>query len=436
MLQKDSAWVAIEQLYPEDFKEGCIIDDYSCDEIRDLLRSNTAPNSYLTQMTSLCEILDQVWDTQFAKFTKTKLVRKDNQQEREVDSSFSIWLKKIDWLPAIEVTASVEKNNIAKYQEKVTTRVPSTLYYPLTDIVKLLHYTVTYADVEFNISKSTFAKFLGLKFEVIIEDLLNSLKGWGQRSDPNVPLFFVTSHDHIQKIYKHLSDNLPRKQIQDFLDKEPVIFVPVRIHAYDFGSVQTNRRFSIDVAGQMLNRQEVWWEDKTGLFVKYHDTLEEIHADIGKKKILSQYDKYIQSKELKEFFKLGFVQESPEVEEYAELLVHAAGSQSHVEPRVLDDVMKIFSRIGELMYVDDNDPEKETKNLLCENWRKSMLGILKGQAVIPTKRKTWVSIDSKPVIADSKEYENIFHENDKVHFVLFEESSHQRRLHSDRHSKY
>lgn len=421
----------MEQLYPDDFKEGCVVEDYNCDEMRDLLRSNKAPESFLNQMTLLCEVLDQVWDSQFAKFTKTKLIRKDNQQEREVDSSFSIWLREVDWLPAIEVTVSLEKNNIVKYREEITRRVPSSLYYPCPDIVKMLYYTVTYVNLEFNISASTFAKFLGLKFQVSIDDLLNSLKGWGQRSDPSVPSFFVSSHDHIQKIYMYLSENLTRKQIQDLFDKDPIMFVPVKVAGYDYGNMEGSR-FKVEVAGQMLSRQEVWWEDRTGLFVKYTDTLQEIHADIGNKKILSQYHVYKQSRELMEFFNIGRVEESPTVEEYAELLIPIAGSQSHVEPRILHDVFIIFSKIGELMKVEENDPEKETKTLLCESWQKKMLKIFEKQAIIPTKRKTWVSMETKPLFADNKDYENIFSSNANVHFVLLEDFTQKRQYYNSK----
>jgi hypothetical protein len=95
MLQKESPWAPVEQLYPDYFSKGCVIEDFSCDEIRDLLKFNKIPQTYELQMKSLCEYLDQFWDTQFSRYTKTKLVQKDKdmKQEREVESSFSIWLK-------------------------------------------------------------------------------------------------------------------------------------------------------------------------------------------------------------------------------------------------------------------------------------------------------------------------------------------------------
>ncbi|VDI46757.1 Hypothetical predicted protein [Mytilus galloprovincialis] len=417
---KESAWSSIEQLYPEDFNPGCVIEDYSCEEIRDLLKSNKCPQKYELQMKSLCEYLDQVWDTQFVRYTKTKLVRKDNKQERDVESSFCIWLKTCDWLPAVAVKAEVTSNDIIKYTEEICQMKPSALYYPFPDIVKLLYYTVTYVDVNFNTDKSTFAKFLGLKFEVSLDDLINSLKKWGQRSDGDTPAKFPTSHQHIISFYNHLSENLTKKQIQDLLDKEPVIFVPVTTNGYDKGDL-FKQKFDVDVAGQMLSRQEVWWEDKTGLFQKYQEILTEIHADIGNKKILSSYVKYSVSSGLREFFKTGRIQMCPDVEEYAELLVHVAGAQNRVEAETLQDVMKILSMIGELMFIDENDPEKETKQLVCDSKKKKILNIFKGQNVIPTKRKTWTSLESKPLMADSKEYETIFENHEKVHFVLVEE---------------
>ncbi|XP_076112450.1 uncharacterized protein LOC143080482 isoform X2 [Mytilus galloprovincialis] len=430
---KESAWSSIEQLYPDDFKQGCVVEDNSCDEIRDLLKSNKCPQSYKLQMKSLCEYLDQVWDTQFARYTKTKLIRKDNKQERDVESSFCIWLKTCDWLPTIEVKVGVENNGAIKYTEEVCCKKPSTLYYPFEKIVKLLHYTVNYVSGPFDTNKSTFAQFLGLKFEVSLEDLISSLKKWGQRSDGGIPALFATSQSHIEHLYSYLGENLNKKQIQDLLDKAPVIFVPVITKSVGRGDMN-QQRFAVNVAGQMLSRQEVWWEDKTELFQKHQDILTEIHADIGRKKILSRYINYSRSPSLREFFMMGKIQTCPDVEEYSELLVHVASSQSRVETETLHDVMKLLSMIGDLMYVDENDPESVTKKMLNEIQRKKMLNRFKGQNIIPTKRKTWTSLEKNPLIADNNEYENIFKNEDNVHFVLMEENEHRRGQHNVRAS--
>ncbi|CAG2195996.1 unnamed protein product [Mytilus edulis] len=430
---KESAWSSIEQLYPDDFRQGCVIEDYSCDEIRDLLKSNKCPQSYKLQMKSLCEYLDQVWDTQFVRYTKTKLIRKDNKQERDVESSFCIWLKTCDWLPAIEVKAGVENNGAIKYTEEVCCKKPSTLYYPFEKIVKLLHYTVNYVSGPFDTNKSTFAQFLGLKFEVSLEDLISSLKKWGQRSDGGIPALFATSQSHIEHLYSYLGENLNKKQIQDLLDKAPVIFVPVITKSVGRGDMN-QQRFAVNVAGQMLSRQEVWWEDKTELFQKHQDILTEIHADIGRKKILSRYINYSRSPSLREFFMMGKIQTCPDVEEYSELLVHVASSQSRVETETLHDVMKLLSMIGDLMYVDENDPESVTKKMLNEIQRKKMLNHFKGQNIIPTKRKTWTSLEKNPLIADNNEYEHIFKDDSNVHFVLMEENEHRRGQHNVRAS--
>jgi hypothetical protein len=54
----------------------------------------------------------------------------------------------------------------------------------------------------------------------------------------------------------------------------------------------------------------------------------------------------------------------PDIEEYAELLVHVASAQSRVEQETLQDVMKILSVIGEQIFISDDDPEIETKKML------------------------------------------------------------------------
>jgi hypothetical protein len=117
----------------------------------------------------------------------------------------------------------------------------------------------------------------------------------------------------------------------------------------------------------------------------------------------------------------------PDIEEYAELLVHVASVQSRVEQETLQDVMKILSVIGEEMFISDDDPEIETKQMLIDGKKKKVMNIFKGQNIIATKRRIWTSVESNPLMADNKEYEQIFQEHEKVHFVLLEENIRQRR---------
>jgi hypothetical protein len=66
---------------------------------------------------------------------------------------------------------------------------------------------------------------------------------------------------------------------------------------------------------------------------------------------LSSYQKYLKSHGLQEFFKTGRIDMCPDIEEYAELLVHVASAQSRVEQETLQDVMKILSVIGEQIFI-------------------------------------------------------------------------------------
>ncbi|CAG2220687.1 unnamed protein product [Mytilus edulis] len=55
-----------------------------------------------------------------------------------------------------------------------------------------------------------------------------------------------------------------------------------------------------------------------------------------------------------------------------------------------------------------------------------MLSHFKGQNIVPTKRKTWTSLEKNPLISDNSEYEHIFKDDSNVHFVLMEENEHLR----------
>jgi hypothetical protein len=65
--------------------------------------------------------------------------------------------------------------------------------------------------------------------------------------------------------------------------------------------------------------------------------------------------------------------------------------------------------------------------MLIEGKKKKVMNIFKGQNIIATKRRIWTSVESNPLMADNKEYEQIFQEHEKVHFVLLEENIRQRR---------
>lgn len=75
----------------------------------------------------------------------------------------------------------------------------------------------------------------------------------------------------------HLSEELSKKDSQDLFHKHPIIFVP-----------NTERGNNRDIyPGLMMRREEVWWSDSTGLFLKYRNTLHMYKSPLNKFKIVS-----------------------------------------------------------------------------------------------------------------------------------------------------
>ena len=59
---------------------------------------------------------------------------------------------------------------------------------------------------------------------------------------------------------------------QDLFHHHPVIFLP---------SADPRSGSGQRVAGRMLGREEVWWQDTSGFFLKYRSSLQEFHSPLA-----------------------------------------------------------------------------------------------------------------------------------------------------------
>jgi len=198
-------------MLPAGIKE-CSINDYECTEFTSLVRENTKSASLLQQMTVLFKMLDSHWDADYSMFQITHVLNSEDQPtNKEVETSFGIQLKMLEWIPAT-ATASSEPGHV-----RLTLAVGSSLFLPIEDVVNLFTDHVSYLNVEVS-NKSSFILYVGVRINVDLAFIQNQLITWCQRSADSsmvrTPTTFRTSLFHMAHVYTYLSENLPPRQMQ------------------------------------------------------------------------------------------------------------------------------------------------------------------------------------------------------------------------------
>lgn len=402
--QETSPWSPMKDLWTKS-TSAYTIEDCECSEFHALVCNNSDMSSYNAQMKTMCELLDRDWDSKYSRYTTTQ-VRDDRENVlTETESSFSINLRKLSWLPSKKGAVVVIGRGEMKIEYSECLSSPYQVYLPSRDFLGLLSYTVTYADVHLS-NKSSFAKFLGIKHILEINDVRSRLIQWATRKGPkNEKAIFQTSLMHIKQVYGYLVDSLPPKQIQELFDNHPIIFVPVA----------TSKIASADsiVVGEMLNKNEVWWKDPTGLFPKYKEMLESFHLDTCHRRDLDHI-----YHDMPDLFSRLRVQLCPSLTEYSEFLVAISGILQLIDKNVLEDVLTLYTTIGESLNPKSGHEPHIQQILDIE--KKNVLTMLRKQKVFATKKDLWVCIRDNPLIPDNLEFEKMFQDKADVHFLQLE----------------
>ncbi|KAK3603430.1 hypothetical protein CHS0354_009413 [Potamilus streckersoni] len=417
-------WAPLKDMWPE--SSEYVIHDIICPELISLIQHNTVSKGpvYHQQMKDLCELLDREWDINYSRYMITQVCDPSGSRLHETETSVSIALRTLSWLPAVYTKYSVEPNGAIVSSNDIQLMPPSCLYIRSSAVEKVLAQNVLYLEAALS-PKSSFSQFLGLKNSVDAKTIQKALLEWSKRNTEDKPAVFCTTLQHMKNVYTYLYSELTRKQVQDLFRENPVVFVP------DKNSIS-----SIDgviVAGKMLSRSEIWLEDKTGLFDKYHYLLEEFHSEVCKRRIVYQH--YADRPEIIELFEREMnIDRQPQVNEYAELLTLITGALSLKDPKTLPDVLDIYSCIGKLVLSPSSDRmDAATADMILKSNRETIMKQLRKQKILATKRNTWVCPDDSPLIPDNREWERMFESNANVHFLqLDEKSTPQDRRHKSR----
>ncbi|XP_050398302.1 uncharacterized protein LOC126816138 isoform X1 [Patella vulgata] len=381
---------------------GYIISDFICDEFQALVTKNRNPETFNHQMKILFAKLDQEWDSIYSKFKTTSIRSADGQILRTVDSSFGLYLKSLKWVPAVDFNTD-ETDQRIKVNVKEVNMKASDLYVRDPGIEKILAHTVNY--IQCNVlAASSFSKFLEIKKTLEVSMLKDLLIKWGKRSEEDKPVTFVGSLKQIQAIYLYLRDNLKSKESQDLFIDNSVIFVPKDKQDPDPLKL---------VVGEMLKRDEIWWNDTSSLFIYHHKLLIEYHLDIANKHIISSF---YPTKEFEKFFQtICRVQMNPNMSDYAELLVLLSTVHLPTHKSIFSNVLQIYSLIATSLTINDSDDF--TLSTMKENERTKIVQRLSKQKIFCSKANIWVSLADKPMIADNLELEKKFAGEENVHFL-------------------
>ena len=186
---------------------------------------------------------------------------------------------------------------------------------------------------------------------------------------------------------------MPPKQLQDLVHECPIIFVP--------SDRPPNSSTKVD--GVFLGRSELRWDDPSGLFAGYRDSL--AGSDSANAYRLTIRPIY---QDMEDFFlQCARVVRAPELTDFAQLLVHIA--MTVPLPKALPDALRIFTIIGD-MFTREPDLVKVRMAELTQVLQTS-------SGAIPVKGGRWVAQTSRPMVADDKVTERLFSGKEGVNFV-------------------
>ena len=393
-------------MWPES-DDGYYIEDFSSDEFHSLVSHNTKPESLQQQMRVIFDVLSKRWDRQFSAYATVQVKNKLGSILKPTeDSSFSIYLQTLKWVPAIQLGLKTTAGGLQPFQTS-TLMHPSVLYMNAQKLRTILGHMVIYLEPEVSTS---FALFLKIKMGVDVKTVKELLIEVGCRSEDNktTPTIFETCMSHVKSIYHYLNENLGLKELQDLFHEHPVIFVPEKKTAAD-----------VFIPGKMLGREELWWEDVTGLFLSYHQSLADCHSSLANKFIVRPL-----YSDCDDMFMRGVrVQRFPSLSEYAQLMLHITSVLSPSEAPALDDVLNIFRVIGLTVLDQDTSAEPSAQSMSHKLEMDKVMKLLKKQRFLPTRKGEWVALDDSPMIPNNKELEGFFMDKPDVHLLQLAEKT-------------
>ncbi|KAI3365403.1 hypothetical protein L3Q82_010485 [Scortum barcoo] len=404
-----SPWSEESTMWHQNPGEGCVLDDYPCEEFHALATAQLQGSVLLKQRMELLKLLETNWDTgdRYSQYLTAQVIDSNGREIKSTKSSFCHFLCCLEWVPAYRPMEGEQ-------QERKYLR-PNSVYLSSPEITSLLGTHVCYVDI----NPSEFSRALGMRQSISVEALISYLKEWcvkpvadnqEQRlsEDELEGAHFTSTVKHIYNIYTYLWENCPPGNLKELFQRFPAVFIE-----YD-------RQNGDWCSGRFYHLKEVCWSDPTMMFKRYKKLTQERNSPIQQPKVLAPF--YSSLDGMKEFFtRILNVHSCPNMNHYVGLLELICSSSPIPTAEVLQDVSVLYARLGKdieiasLLFLTftqnckrpgsgdhDNIPQFDPR--FCS----TLKYMVSDKRVFPTKDNSWVTLARKPMIADSKELEKVF----------------------------
>ncbi|XP_073345224.1 uncharacterized protein [Pagrus major] len=377
--------------------EGCVLDDYPCEEFYALATAQLPGSLLLQQRMALLELLAANWNTghRYSQYIAAEVVDSDGKMIRSTKSSFYHFLCFLEWIPAYQPQEG-EK------QERKYLR-PNSVYLSSPEVTSLLGTHVCYVDIH----PSEFTRALGMRQNITVDALINYLKQWCVRPEADSQeqkssedelegANFTSTVQHIHNVYTYLYQNCSQSSLKELFQHNPAVYVE-------------DSRWNVDwSSGRFYHMKEVCWSDPTEMFRRYKQLIRGPDSPVPEPKVLAPF--YSQLDDMKRLFIRQLdVDRSPNMKQYVGLLELICSSSQIPTAEVLQDVSVLYARLAQKCTIPvSGEQENTAQPQLDRGYCSTLKGMVSDKRVFPTKDNSWVSLARKPMIADSKELEKVF----------------------------
>ncbi|XP_070708112.1 uncharacterized protein [Pempheris klunzingeri] len=397
-----SPWAVESTMWYQHLEEGCVLDDYPCEEFHALATAQLPGSLLLQQRRALLELLETNWDTGhgYSQFLTAQVFDGDGQPIRSTKSSFYHFLCCLEWVPAYRPLEGEKQER--KYL------CPNSVYLASSDVTSLLGTHVYYVDI----NPSEFSRALGMRQSISVDDLINYLKKWCVKSETDNQeqrppegesegANFTSTVQHIYSVYNYLHMNCPQNSLKELFQHTPAVFI------------EYNRRNDDWCSGRFYHLKEVCWSDPTGMFQRYKALTHGPDSSVQEPKVLAPF--YSQLEGMKAFFtRLLNVDPTPSMKQYVGLLELICSSSPIPTAEVLQDVSVLYARLAQKCIPVGGDQENVPQPKVNPSYCSTLKGMVSDMRVFPTKDNKWISLARKPMIADNKELEKVFKPHEHI----------------------
>ncbi|XP_058477566.1 uncharacterized protein wu:fj29h11 isoform X2 [Solea solea] len=400
-----SPWSAESETWNLKPSEGCMLDDYPCEEFRALATAELDPTLLLQQRTDLLRLLATNWNSghHYSQYLTAQVIDSDGRPIKSTNSSFFHFLCRLAWVPA--------HRQLEGDQCERKFLSPNSVFLTSPEVNGLLGNHVHYVDID----ASEFTRDLGMRHCVSVDSLIDYLKQWcvkaeagdqeqrqqQQPEDESAGANFTTTVQHIHNVYTYLSTNCPPNRLKELFQLIPAVFI------------EYNRRAEGWCSGRFYHLKEVCWSDTTTMFHRYKQLTREPGSPVQEPKLLAPF--YRQLDGMSDFFKLLKVDRNPNMNQYVGLLELICSSSPIPTSETLQDVSVLYATLAHKCKVLVSAEQDSSSNYsLNTGYCSTLKGMVSDKRVFPTKDNCWVSLAHKPMIADSKELEKVFKPHKQV----------------------